>query len=496
MDYLLLLKAEQGVQIHMLLWDETNAAVTNLSAENMAYLQGLHPNIRVIRHPLVQPLLWAHHQKTIVADSSVAIVGGFDVSVGRWDTPEHVLTDPTGKWWHGGDYYNPHKARPAGIDMSIDDIDRQQVPRMPWHDVSVRVTGKAALDVANNFVARWNHHKDADVLALRVGFQTDTAVGGTQNATIVRSLDKWSGGDGLECSILGEYLRVIAEAEHYVYIENQYISSSLAGGGVKNRVFSVLLEKLSEMIRAGKVFRVFIVCTQPEEVGDTYVNLLRWQYQTLSRGGTSLVEALRERFPTAPVRQYVAVVWLRSYAFLRNTLVCEKVFVHSKLLLVDDRVAIIASANLNDRSLLGVRDSELGVVVTDDARVEIPMNGVGVMVGQWVHELRLKLWHEHLGVASCPVSPVRDPVAPEVYQRYWIDIPTRNAAIYQEVFPEVPNDSMRTWAQMDKATAPPLRAAHLLTGIVGHATAYPLDFLVEHDMRPLVRVVVGNEAYQ
>lgn len=43
--------------------------------------------------------------------------------------------------------------------------------------------------------------------------------------------------------------------------------------------------------------------------------------------------------------------------------VSELIYVHSKLMIVDDMVAIIGSANINDRSLLGNRDSELAIVV-------------------------------------------------------------------------------------------------------------------------------------
>ncbi len=41
----------------------------------------------------------------------------------------------------------------------------------------------------------------------------------------------------------------------------------------------------------------------------------------------------------------------------------ELVYVHSKLMIVDDMVTIIGSANINDRSLLGNRDSELAIIV-------------------------------------------------------------------------------------------------------------------------------------
>ena len=50
---------------------------------------------------------------------------------------------------------------------------------------------------------------------------------------------------------------------------------------------------------------------------------------------------------------------LRTHSTLLNTPVTELIYVHSKLLIVDDRLVICGSANINDRSLLGDRDSEV-----------------------------------------------------------------------------------------------------------------------------------------
>ena len=45
--------------------------------------------------------------------------------------------------------------------------------------------------------------------------------------------------------------------------------------------------------------------------------------------------------------------------------VSEIVYVHSKLMIVDDKKVILGSANINDRSMLGTRDSELAVLIED-----------------------------------------------------------------------------------------------------------------------------------
>jgi len=69
-------------------------------------------------------------------------------------------------------------------------------------------------------------------------------------------------------------------------------------------------------------------------------------------------------------------------------------------MIVDDRVVIIGSANINDRSMLGSRDSEIAVITRDGNHVEIKMDGRPYTASRFAHTLRMALWREHLGKAS------------------------------------------------------------------------------------------------
>lgn len=60
---------------------------------------------------------------------------------------------------------------------------------------------------------------------------------------------------------------------------------------------------------------------------------------------------------------YLAIGSLRQHGFRNNIPITEIVYIHSKLLIIDDKICIIGSANINDRSLAGNRDSELCVVI-------------------------------------------------------------------------------------------------------------------------------------
>lgn len=67
-------------------------------------------------------------------------------------------------------------------------------------------------------------------------------------------------------------------------------------------------------------------------------------------------------------------------------------------MIVDDTWAVIGSANINDRSMLGVRDSEVAIVTRDRDLVEGRMNGKPARVASFAQSLRISLWREHLGL--------------------------------------------------------------------------------------------------
>lgn len=88
---------------------------------------------------------------------------------------------------------------------------------------------------------------------------------------------------------------------------------------------------------------------------------LYWQYKTICRGEKSLYEQIK-KLGVDPF-DYITFYGLRTHGRIDNKSlpVTEIVYVHSKLMIVDDKFVILGSANINDRSLLGSRDSEIGV---------------------------------------------------------------------------------------------------------------------------------------
>lgn len=81
-----------------------------------------------------------------------------------------------------------------------------------------------------------------------------------------------------------------------------------------------------------------------------------------------------------------------------NNWIQEELYIHAKLLIVDDRIVVCGSSNLNDRSQLGYHDSELSIVMEDTHRIPSMMDGKPFEVGYHAATLRRYLWREHLGL--------------------------------------------------------------------------------------------------
>ncbi|WP_246761194.1 phospholipase D-like domain-containing protein [Ralstonia solanacearum] len=97
--------------------------------------------------------------------------------------------------------------------------------------------------------------------------------------------------------------------------------------------------------------------------------------------------------------QYLTLLNLRNWDTVGGRPVTEQIYVHSKLLIADDRTVVLGSANINDRSQMGDRDSELAVIMHDDAPVSVPLDGKHMQrVGASAHNLRKALWRKHFGL--------------------------------------------------------------------------------------------------
>ena len=159
-------KASKGVKVYIMLWNSLDLVMPTapLVEHAIRNLGKLHPNITVVSHPGLNVWTHTHHQKFVVVDRRVAIVGGLDWAFKRFDTPAHPLFDPKSSVHPGVDLFSdevngpPYKRNVALYfqDKQKDVIaNRSEVAAKPWQDVAVWMKGDAAADVALNFIQRW-----------------------------------------------------------------------------------------------------------------------------------------------------------------------------------------------------------------------------------------------------------------------------------------------------------------------------------------------------
>lgn len=269
------------------------------------------PHRRIhFRYDNTHPTAGSHHQKIVVIDSKLAFVGGLDLTSKRWDTPAHGADDPRRSL--NGEAYPP------------------------FHDMMIAVDGKAAADLDNIARRRWENATQHALRPVSVATDpwppqfepqmTDVRVGIACTAPA-------TGDHGGVRDIEQLYLDMIARAERYIYIENQYFTSQ--------RVGEALAARLAEP-------------DGPEIVLVTRLLSHGWlEEMTMHVLRTRLVKMLR-----AADRNHRFEVYYPHVEGLKEGTCVD---VHSKAMVVDDEWLRIGSSNICNRSM-GM-DTECDVVV-------------------------------------------------------------------------------------------------------------------------------------
>ncbi|KAK4541519.1 hypothetical protein LTR36_007965 [Oleoguttula mirabilis] len=442
LDRLLQRKAQEGVKIFVIVYRNIESAIPIDSEYTKWSLLDLHENICVQRSPnqfKQNQFFWAHHEKLVVVDNMMAFVGGVDLCFGRWDDSCHSLTDDklTGfeletevprdsehcQVWPGKDYSNPRVQDFYALDRPYEEMyDRTKVPRMPWHDIAMQMVGQPARDVGRHFVQRWNY-----ILRNRIPTRPTPmlipppeyeqaelerlGMNGSCQVQILRSCSNWSIGYAngkVEHSIMNAYCHLIRTSDHFVYIENQfYISScTVEGTPIHNKIGDALVERAIRAYENGEQWQACLVIplmpgfqnSVDSQDGTSIRLIMQCQYRSICRGETSIFGRLKAR--GIEPEDYIRFYSLRQWGKIgpRKCLTTEQLYIHAKCMVVDDRSAIIGSANINERSMLGSRDSEVASVVTDTKMLPSFMGGKPYDVGEFPHTLRKRLMREHLGI--------------------------------------------------------------------------------------------------
>jgi phosphatidylserine/phosphatidylglycerophosphate/cardiolipin synthase-like enzyme len=279
----------------------------------------------------------SHHQKIVVIDDRFAVCGGIDISKGRWDTSKHEDDDPDRRLPGGGLYD-------------------------PWHDVTMAMVGDVAGALSELGRDRWHIATKTQLEPVKLPphdlWPEDLAVH-FENVDIAIARTRAKYEDVAEVrEIEALYIDMIAAAERFIYIENQYFTSG--------KIAAAIAKRMEEDDPPE------IVMVMPR-TADGWL-----EQMAMDAARVQLARAIAKVDRKGRFRIYVPI-----------TQSGEDIYVHAKVAIVDDRFLRVGSSNLNNRSL-GL-DSECDVVI--DAALDANRDTPAAIA-----EVRTRLMAEHLDV--------------------------------------------------------------------------------------------------
>jgi phospholipase D1/2 len=277
----------------------------------------------------------AHHQKVVVVDDAVAFIGGLDLTHGRWDTPEHLREQPYRRDKAG------RIARPNhDVQAIVDDNTARalgELCRERW-----RRLGKRTIPLVDPPGDPWPDHVAPEVTDLRVA--------------IARTDPGWPSWPPVE-EIRQLYVDVVAAAQRTLYLENQYFASSSLGASLEARL------------------------REPDPPDVLVVSRLTEEGWLEARTMGALRARLHQRLHAADAHDRYRLF----YPHIPGLDGAHLLNVHSKVLVMDDELCSVGSANFNNRSM-GF-DTECNIVIEADGDERIRRAVAG---------LRNRLLAEHL----------------------------------------------------------------------------------------------------
>ncbi|XP_058222372.1 phospholipase D gamma 1-like [Rhododendron vialii] len=393
----------------------------------------------------------------------IAFLGGLDLCDGRYDTPQHPIFR-TLHTVHSDDYHNPtytgnvagcprepwhdlhckidgpaaydvltnfeerwlKASKPHGIKklkMSYDDS-LLRIDRMP--DIAGVIDTPC---VSENDPEGWHVQifRSIDSNSVRK-FPNDPKEAISKNLMCGKNVL-------IDMSIHTAYVKAIRAAQHYIYIENQYFIgssynwSSHKDLGANNLIPMEIALKIADKIRAHERFSAYIVIPMWPEgnpTGAATQRILFWQNKTMQMMYETIYKALVE---VGLEDAFTPQDYLNFYCLGNREVVGDEmsassaessapanspqalsrkyrrfmIYVHSKGMIVDDEFVILGSANINQRSMEGTRDTEIamGAYQPHHTWAKKSSNPHGQIYGY-----RMSLWAEHLGtIEECFTRP-------------------------------------------------------------------------------------------
>jgi phosphatidylserine/phosphatidylglycerophosphate/cardiolipin synthase-like enzyme len=337
-----LVERNPELEVYLLRWDLGALATLIRGTTIFTVVKWMrHPRIH-LKLDSAHPPSASHHQKIVVLDDSFAFCGGIDMTADRWDTRAHRDADP-------------HRRQPSGA------------PSGPWHDATTALEGPVAGALGELARERWQRAGGAPLRALSADSECWPVELPAQfrnvDVAIARSSPELDDRPAV-VEIERLYLDLIAAAQRFIYFENQYFASRL--------IARALAARLSE--DQGPEVMVVNPCEAKGWLESLAMDTTRARLYEALHGYDS-----RRRF--------------RIYHPVNDG--GNPVYVHAKIMIVDDVALRVGSSNLNARSMR--LDTECDVLISTTL-------GANASCGPAIRAFHNGLLSEHLGVDAIAIA--------------------------------------------------------------------------------------------
>ena len=331
-------RTRPDLNIYILAWDEGLLSVPGRGTTILRMLRWYFDKDISIKWDSTHPLDASHHQKILVIDDAVAFCGGIDITASRWDTRDHCDREPGRRRPFTGRRYEP------------------------WHDAIMAVDGEAARALGELGRMRWDAATTDDELAVPPpGCDPWPKALEPHFRNVPVAIARTRGHEGEQTElreIEALFLDLIACARRHIYFETQYFAS--------RAVAKAIADRLEEPDGPE------IVVVNPKTAEGWLDEAVMGPARAL------LVDELRGKDRQGRFRIYTPVTEQGA-----------DIYVHAKIMIVDDDYLRVGSANLNNRSM-GL-DSECDLLI-DGAHA-------GDEARRTIASIRCDMLAEHLGVS-------------------------------------------------------------------------------------------------
>ena len=370
-------KGREGeTEIRLLSWENDIPFASGRTSELVDTVNSWYPGSKVAHRDNAGTFI-SHHQKSVFVghggdfDKSCAYVGGMDLAIDRWDDERHERS-------------------------------KREDTFYGWHDVQVRVQGDAITQIWANFLDRWNSRSSRKI-ACPIPSWTQHSKSGKQHVQVLRTVASARSSKpnrfmpSGERTVLCALKKAISQAECYIYIEEQFLWYC--------EIADFIHDRKKELSKLSKKLRLIVVLAAETELKGPVGLLGEHTYHLRSEFFMKVMGDLTDKAEIEFGKKHGVYVYGLYQAEGKR----KPIYVHSKLIIIDDRYVAIGSANVDERSMHV--DTELTLGIVDGDTVDGWLDGQKAKLCRFAVDLRQKLWKEHLGISKFTHVGPPNPIA-------------------------------------------------------------------------------------